>query len=160
MGVKVDEVSKNEKKMIEEFQCAGCVVGSGIDCGQFELGRLEGAFRPFSCKSHCPGTMIGDGRGMNRIILGLPKGFCEFGDVDMGGPKKRIYVRLFVNKDCLPKDAWNDLNVAVWAIVQDDYLFVRTYTPRSNKTYVDVIKGGTLDMVPQAFDVSKIMDKL
>ena len=42
----------------------------------------------------------------------------------------------------------------VWAQEKDGYLFVRTWSPRINKTYVDVVKGGTMAMVPGAIDVA------
>jgi hypothetical protein len=35
-----------------------------------------------------------------------------------------------------------------------------TYSPRINETRVDVVEGGTLDLVPGAFDVGTVYDEI
>ena len=44
--------------------------------------------------------------------------------------------------------------------MQDGFLFVRTYSPRTNQTFVDVIEEGALSLVPQAIDVSKFYEEM
>lgn len=160
MSLVKDEVSKVEKKMIENFQCPGCVSGSNLKCGAFKLHRGGPRFDNFACQSHCAGTNIGfPGQGIKQVLLGLPKGFTQTGDVEMGA-KDRQFIRLWEDAEKLPGNMWDHLNVPVWALVQDGYLFVRTYSPRINLTFVDVIKGGTLALVPKAIDVGTFIDQI
>lgn len=43
---------------------------------------------------------------------------------------------------------------------QDGHLFVRTYSPRIDATFVDVIKGGTLALVPDAVNVGDFIGEI
>lgn len=152
MMIKAEEVTQSEQAMIEEFQCPGCVCGSDIKCGAFELGRTNGV----CCKGHVPGTMI---VGVGSILLGMPRGFNRVGDWrgEGGFTKGDTRIRLFT-KGNMPE--WNDLNVPVWAMVEEGYLYVRTYLPRVNRTFVDVVEGGTLELVPKAIDVGKFKEEI
>jgi hypothetical protein len=137
------------EEMVEEFQCPGCVAGSNTKCGAFKPDAER-----MRCDGHVLGTMIGLG---NSFALGLPRGFCKPGvDWDAKPPRARnkIHIRLWT-RETHPE--WNHLNVPVWAMVQDGFLFVRTYSPRINEGVVDVIEAGDLSMVPQAIDVSKFI---
>lgn len=89
--------------------------------------------------------------GLGRIALGLPKGFNRY------GPGDRLDIRLFLNGEA---PEWDHLNVPVWAMEMGGFLFVRTYSPRINRTSVDVIENGTLDMAKNAIDVSKFVDQI
>lgn len=145
------EVTASEKAMIQEFQCSGCVSGMDTKCGRFKLWRLEDQF---ACQSQCAGTRhLGIANGL--MALGLPKGFDRVGQAE--GRQQEIYVRLSEKSDL---GEWDKCNVAVWALEQDGYLFVRTYSPRINKAYVDVIKGGKLAQVPGAINVGKFKDDI
>lgn len=139
--------------MVERFQCPGCVCGSDAACGKFNWD--PGWQR---CTSHVLGTMIGLG---NKVALGLPKGFNKPGfDISIAEPVafSRMLIRLW-NDGTIPH--WDHLNVPVWAMESGDgYLFVRTFMPRVNMAYVDVIEGGTLAMVPNAIDVSKFESEI
>jgi hypothetical protein len=88
------------------------------------------------------------------LCLGLPKGFCRVaGHKDKSEPHVRIFP-----KGSTPE--WDDFNVPVWAMVRDNFLFVRTFMPRIDGTVVDVVEGGTLDLVPKAIDVGKFVDEM
>lgn len=52
------------------------------------------------------------------------------------------------------------MNVAVWAMEKDGFLFVRTYIPRINVGFVDVVDGGTMDMVPNAINASEFYEDI
>jgi len=138
-----------QKEMIEKFQCPGCGLGSDIDCGSFEL---EKQYNHFCCTKHVPATVeIRSG----LFCLGCPKGFNRVGARYTHSPKlqgeEASHIRLWI----MPKSPkWDIYNVPVWAMVQDGYLFVRTYLPRVNYAYVDIIKGGTLELCPKAIDVT------
>jgi hypothetical protein len=113
-----------EKEMVKEFQCPGCVNGPYEEC--YER-RKEGT--SFRCAKHCPGTIMS---GVRTIVLGLPIGF------NRGGFK---CIRLYAE---MPPSIWNYLNVPVWAMEHEGCLFVKTYSPRINSIYIDVIKGGKI----------------
>jgi hypothetical protein len=55
---------------------------------------------------------------------------------------------------------WDNLNVPIWALEKDGYLFVRTYMPRINDSFVDVVEEGLLGLCPTAIDVSKFYDEI
>lgn len=137
-------------KMIKEFQCSGCTCGSSPEDGCFELSVCDkfGA----RCKKHSAGTFMSY---VGRIYLGLPKGFNRAG-LNQADSQRVNAIRLHHNS----KPEFDHLNVPVWAMEKDGYLFVRTYCPRINMTYIDVIKGGKLSDVPQAIDVSKFVEEI
>lgn len=89
--------------------------------------------------------------GSGNWALGLPKGFCKPGWKDDGtGSLNKISLRLWAAGT---QPEWDKFNVAVWALEKDGHLFVRTYAPRINFAWVDVIEGGTLLLVPTAINV-------
>lgn len=145
--------------LVEKFQCPGCMSGSDTSCGSYKP-------EDNSCQSHVAGTSI---LGRGNFALGLPKGFNKCGLVpnifkrdnnpneERWMPTSIMNIRLWENGTALE---WNNFNVPVWAMVVDGFLFVRTYSPRVNFATVDVVEGGTLDMVPQAMDISKFIDEM
>ncbi len=139
---------ENINKMIEQFQCPGCVCGSDIDCGRYNYDK-----EMQQCTGHVLGTSVGLN---NSVALGLPRGFNKPGFDEEGRCKNTMNIRLWESGD----PGWDNLNVPVWAMEQDGFLFVRTYMPRINMTAVDVIKGGKIDMCPDAIDVSAFVDKI
>lgn len=52
------------------------------------------------------------------------------------------------------------LNVPVWAMVEDGYLFVRVFRPRVNSTCVVVVQDGSLEMCPNAINVADFLDSI
>jgi len=145
----------NYKQMVEEFQCPGCVSGGNTKCGQYKPNDdpLCGG-----CLNHVLGTQIGLG---NPVALGLPKGFCKSAvNWDTTPPERRfkMNIRLWLQGT---HPGWNHLNVPVWVLEQrDGFLFVRTFCPRVDTSYVDVIEGGQRSMIPQAIDVSTFIDEI
>ena len=141
-----------EKDLIEEFQCPGCVCGSDTDCKAFVFESLPNMFR---CKAHVPGTTIAPG---GRVSLGLPKGFNKVGLlIEMQSGDRSTNIRFM--KD--PLNEYDHLNVPVWAMEKDGFLFVRTMCPRLNYTYVDIIKNGKINTIcPQAIDVADFIEEI
>ena len=137
------------KTMVEKFQCPGCVAGGDTNCGSYKYDEME-----LRCTSHVLGTMIGLG---NNIALGMPKGFNKPGFKDDGTIRNRIDIRLFKSGE---KPEWDNLNVPVWAMVEDGFLFVRTFAPRINMSWVDVIEGGDLGLVPDAINVAEFINEI
>ena len=141
------ELKEEVKNAIEEYQCPGCVTGHDVTC-----------FSPspsgIGCGKHCAGTMC---LGIGSFFLGMPKGFNKPGFKEDGYPKSTIDIRLW-ELGTYPE--WDYLNVPVWAMEQDGFLFVRTFAPRINMSWVDVIEGGKLELCPQAINVAKFIDKI
>lgn len=152
--------SRIQLDMIREFQCPGCSVGTYPDEG-CEAYKLDEDPYMFHCSAWHPGTFMG---GVGRIALGLPKGFLRTGAVDLEIMKH--YFRLHESPEACPE--FNRFNVPVWAMEENGYLFVRTYSPRNNWLYIDVIKDGKIEMASftdgefkhQAIDVGKFIDEI
>ncbi len=142
--------------LIEEFQCPGCVCGSDTSCGIFEIAN-ENSNR---CGGHVLGTMMGLG---NSVALGLPSGFNKPGiaydnsSKESLGARNTMDIRFWLKGN---HPDWDDLNLPVLALEKDGFLFVRTFAPRINVCWVDVIQAGELKLVPNALDVSKFIDQI
>ncbi len=135
------------RRLVEKFQCPGCVVGSDTSCGSFAVNE-----RAAACLAHVAGTVGFPG---GTFYLGLPKGFCKVGALPEGWTNN---IRFWI-ADTAPE--WNTCNVAVWAMEQDGFLFVRTYMPRLNLGYIDVIEGGErARLCPNALDVATFIDEI
>lgn len=137
-------LTDEERKMIEAFQCSGCTSGHDTYCCRCKVKRFsnqyEGIFDSFYCENHSAGTLLS---GTGKVALGLPKGFNKVGALSncLNYDKISTNIRCYLS---FPVKFYNYLNIPVWARELDGYLFVRTYCPRINVGYVDVIKGGEL----------------
>jgi len=149
------------EELVHQFQCPGCVCGGDpATCSKYQLEQQYGA----CCHNHVVGTSI---LGVGHIALGLPKGFCRPG-MDPGERFKRnldfnqMAIRLWVAGT---KPHWDRLNIPVWCLERDGFLYVRTYCPRLNVGYVDVVEGGTFQSIPpemanHAIDVGAFADEI
>jgi hypothetical protein len=136
-----------QKEMTEKFQCPGCVCGSSTDDGCFKEEDYN-----LGCGAHVPGTTVYPVVG--NINLGLPKGFNRNGPIDKR--MQHSIIRLF---ETIPD--YDRFNIPIWAMEQDDYLFVRVYLPRANTTFVDVIKDGKITSLPlSTMNVSEFYEEI
>jgi hypothetical protein len=145
-----------EQEMIEKFVCSGCVGGMDTTCGQFKDLENDAA----GCQNHVVGTSI---LGLGNFALGLPKGFNRAGWRPQAKSVSDHLNTMFIlcwSKESEKKPEWDNLNVPVWALEKDGFLFVRTFSPRINETRVEVIEGGTLDLVPGAINVGAFYDEI
>jgi len=55
---------------------------------------------------------------------------------------------------------WDRFNVAVWGYNDGRFSYVRTYSPRTNLTRVDVCEGLPLEKVAPLYDVGTFMDEI
>ncbi len=140
-------------EMISEFQCPGCTLGTSPcqECPSFANENKYG----FGCSAHSAGTLLVGG---GWFYLGLPKGFNRVGAfVAKGDDKTKNNIRLWIDD---PPE-WDELNCPIWGMEKDGCLFVRTYLPRTNRNFIDIIKGGTFDMLPETtVDVAKFIDEI
>lgn len=162
-----------QKKMVQDFQCAGCTCGHDPDeCSSFNPTNSHGGF---SCAGWVPGTFLMPSPGL--ICLGLPKGFNIVGNHIAEAPLGKLgYICLYESPESLPEDPvsatnifsgyWNKLNIPVWAMEHEGYLFVKTYSPRKNMMWVSVIKGGTMSLfdaypnVPKPINVAEFLEQI
>lgn len=147
-------LSDAQIKMVEEIQCPGCTCGGApaVTCPSFKAETGYG----FACKAHSPGTLIARAGWM---CPGLPKGFDKVGAFRAkGDDKRRNNLRLWIHPD-MPD--WDYLNVPVWAMEEEGVLYVRTYCPRINVNFVDVIQGGSMKDVPsRVHDVADFINEI
>ena len=146
----------NPTEMIKEFQCPGCVCGN--DPATCKAHKVESEFGYYQCTGHVLGTSVFP-IGFH-VALGLPTGFNRAGDGYGEEPRNKMLIRLWPRGVKLTYPDWDRCNVAVWAMEKDGFLFTRTYMPRTNRTAVDVIEGGTLALAPNAIDVGKFHDEI
>lgn len=146
-------MSLEQLRMVREYQCSGCVVGSDPKtCGSFELQEEKNDF--YRCIQHVSGTRVYPG---GNIYLGLPKGFNKVGAVHPDY-KSKTHIRIHPEDSVLP---WDRLNVAVWGMEQDGTLFVRTYCPRVNDAFIDILPGRTMAVLPEGvIDVGEFIDEI
>lgn len=139
--------------MINKFQCPGCINGSSVEtCKSYDKYTIDQGV--VSCSNWYPGTTL---LGIGKIALGLPKGFNRTGDSDLKIPY-RCYIRLHEKFNRL---WWDKFDIPTWAIEQDNFLIVRTYQPRLNNTFVDIIQNGKIKDLPDfVVDVSKFIKEI
>ncbi len=131
-----------ELEVINTIQCPGCACGvNTTECDSFKFEREEGFY---SCDNHCPGTMIS---GIGTIFLGLPHGFNHTikMEVSYGKVVRLPYIRLWNE---MPSQTWNRLNIPLWALEKDGFLYVKTACPRKCIYVVDVIVNGKVADMP------------
>jgi hypothetical protein len=139
------------QRMVEQFQCPGCVCGSDTSCGRFAPNYEGGTY---ACGGHVLGTFV---LGLGHFALGLPKGFNRPGGVN-GKEHHGMAIRLWAAGT---QPEWNNFNVPAWALEKGGYLFVRTYAPRVNQTWTDVIESGErAALCPTAIDVGEFYDEI
>ena len=165
MEVAEQVMTDEQKAMVEEFQCPGCTCGLNTgECDQFDFTNQEtGCW----CLGHSAGTMLGvPGSGFMKFALGLPTGFNRVGTIQTGSEdekdrnrRRSTNIRLTVEP---PEETpYDDVNVPVWAMEKNGFLFVRVMCPRINYNYVDVFKGGKFEIIcPNAINVANFADEI
>lgn len=120
---------------VEELQCPGCIHGGSIQCGKFEQDPSFGK----SCRNHKVGTLSALS---GALYLGLPTGFNHVGVIS---DEIHNNIRIYGEKDVAT--SFDVFNVPVWYKETEKYLFVRTFLPRRNYTYIDIfVKGKAKDI--------------
>lgn len=159
------EATMTGREMIEKFVCPGCVCGSDTRCTRrpyitaVDGKNVDENTGGLVCEAHVLGTYITD---IGHVALGLPKGFNRAG---VSGNRRypdrqannTMLIRCWIHRY---NPGWDKFNVAVWALEKDGFLFVRTYQPRINFTVIDIVESGTLELVPDAIDVSEFYDEM
>lgn len=142
-----DPARTTDEALIKEFQCPGCLFGSDTDCGHCAVSRDFG----MHCDHHRAGTLIA---GIGNIYLGLPKGFNRPGPLPEG-MRNNVYIWRDGDK---PADDF--LNVPVWALERDGFLFLRMFSPRIGVQYIHIIEGGHVADYPGVIDMATHLDDI
>lgn len=149
-------MNDKQKMMIEKFQCVGCTCGGDVSCDHFKF--VEEKPVGCWCEGHSAGTFLG---GVGKIALGLPTGFDRVGTIKTGfeeRDERSTNIRLYEDPS-IP--SYDNLNVPVWAMEEEGYLFIRVMSPRINYNFVDIITDGKFDKIcPNAIDVAKFKDEI
>jgi len=122
-------VKKEIEKIIEEYQCAGCVGGKDPSC--YEKG--EGV----ECKKHAAGTVI---QSIGRVFLGMPRGFNRLGLCD------KTKILIFEEFE----DGWgyHKFNVPVWKHLDNNgNTLVRGICPRTNDAWIHIFIGDHISKI-------------
>lgn len=120
------------KLAIEEYQCAGCVVGSDVSC--FEINSNGG----IGCGKQHAGTMA---TGVGKFFLGMPMGFNRLGEYTKLKPN--IY-------DTFESSEWKyDMwNIPVWKYLSKyGHTFVRGIMPRRNEPFIHIFLENCIDKI-------------
>ena len=151
-------ITEKVKAMVHEYQCPGCWHGSSpATCEKFELTEISGipgSDSCFRCEGYCSGFRKAN---VGAMRLGFPKGFNHIGLTRVqSGDKDHKQERLW------PEGApgWDQFNIPVWARIVGGVLFVRTYCPRINFTYVDVIAESEIGIPEGGTDISEFIDEM
>lgn len=147
---------KNHEKLIEQYQCPGCVCGSKPKgCPSYKPKSISWAgAEGVTCEGHVIGTRM----GLIPFALGLPKGFCRPGvDPVTREPVTKMLIRLWPFGQ-VPR--WDKFNVPVWGMEYGGAVFVRTYMPRNNLTAVDVLESASIKQVKPIHDVVEFVDEM
>lgn len=142
------------EQLVEKYQCPGCVCGSSpSSCTAYKPSPYPDQV---GCDGHVPGTTFIPG---GRMMLGMPKGFNKVGELQEGD---RTPVRIWSRSD----PGWDLLNVPVWAWDDPDTgtRFVRTFLPRLNVGYVDIIpKPGDWPRIASdtaTINIARLLDEI
>jgi len=116
------------KKIIETYQCPGCVTGGDTSC--YEKGdNLE-------CSKHGSGTL---GSGIGMFYLGLPKAFCRIGFI------KQESFCLYIFENIEKGWGYDKFNIPVWKhLDKHGNTLVRGLSPRINHPFLHIFIGDYL----------------
>ncbi|MCK5611224.1 hypothetical protein KAR91_55655 [Candidatus Pacearchaeota archaeon] len=126
-------MDEKTKKAVEEYQCLGCVCGSGTEC--YEKIDLN-----LACVKHVAGT---SSIGVGVFYLGMPTGFCR------KGQGNEMKINIFPNFESL-KSVWeyDKYNVPCWKhLDQNSNTLVRGLSPRVNEPFLHVVLGDHIDKI-------------
>ena len=151
------------KEIIERFICSGCICGSNTSCGNFFTERKTDRItivRAKGCANHLTGTSMFCGGQIIRFAPRMPVGFSKSKNID-GEFENRFDIEVYTKDEIDEfKLELNYLNIPVWAMEEDGFLFVRIYSPRINLGRIAIVEDGTMDLVPEALDVKEFQSEI
>lgn len=125
-------MDKKTKKVIESYQCTGCINGYDISC--FKENESGG----IGCGKHIAGTMMS---GVGSFFLGMPKGFNRIGE----NAKLKPNIYKDFDSSEWEYDMWN---IPVWKHLSNEgHTFVRGISPRINKPFIHIFLENCIERV-------------
>ncbi len=130
------------KKVVEKYQCCGCVCGSNIDC--FEKSDT------LSCEKHCAGTRIYPMVG--KVFLGLPTGFNRL------GLQEKMPIWMYEDVKDFKYDKFN---IPAWKHkTKEGHIFVRGLSPRINNAFLQIFLKGDFSSIKALEITTKDMKEM
>lgn len=126
-------------KLIEEYQCPGCVNGYP-ECNAWRFGK-DG------CGNHIAGTNI---IGIGKIFLSFPKGFNKAGALSDSNSRYHVFrPQVYLSwEDFMDHQGIDKFNVPVWKHLDEKgNTLIRGLSPRVNKPYLAVVEGNHIDKI-------------
>ncbi len=129
------------EKMVQEYQCPGCVSGPYPKCYKKDSDSS-------ACEKHCSGTTFSH---IGRIFLGMPKGFNRLGSC------KTIRILIFDS----PGKLYDKFNIPVWKhLDKHGNTLVRGLSPRINWPWIHVFSGNFLNQIDCWIITQKDLDSM
>lgn len=133
-------MNKTIKKLVENYQCPGCALGSNIKCYENDIDGI-------GCSKHCAGTTIFPAIG--RVFLGMPKGFNRLGNNED--------TRIAIFSTYADYGGYNKWNIPTWKHLDENgNTLVRSISPRTNLSWIHVFNENCMDKI-ECFEVSNEM---
>ena len=134
----VCEMTNEIKAAVEEYQCPGCLCGSGVE-GCYRKSTISGS----GCGKHTAGTHIMPG---GTIYLGMPIGFCRIGPIDQSVCPMLVFTTPEeFNEEWTGYDVFN---IPVWKHLNENgHTLVRGLSPRNNMPFIHVHLYNCMDKV-------------
>lgn len=142
------------KDITEKYLCPGCSCGSDPNtCDQFKPNDknnfLTTKFGPV-CLNHCAGTSIGTARGIIKIMLGFPKGFCRvpsgYSTFELSSKNPNFIEYIFETE--YDNTINEKFTIPFWKHLDEHGNTIAKYfCPRINKVIVFVFVGNHLDKI-------------
>jgi len=136
-----DRMDEKLKKIIENYQCPGCLHGSDVLCYKVDTHGI-------ACGKHIGGTTISN---LGKIFLGMPTGFNRLGPQ---GNETRIHI--FDNFNSFKK-IWDydKFNIPVWKHRDEhENIIIRGISPRTNHSWIHIILEDCLDKI-NCFEITE-----
>ena len=139
---------KKTGKIIEVYQCPGCVCGHNIKC--FKKDEIG-----IGCGAHVAGTNVFPLVG--RLFLGMPKGFNRVGPVD------KFKLSIFEDYENMVDETrfYDELNIPVWKCLDEHgNTLIRGLSPRINTPFLHIILGNNIDKIDCFETKTKMLNQI
>ena len=136
-------------KAIKEYQCPGCMKGYASDCDYLKVNKNPFGF--YTCSNHFPSTICSVA---GQLLLGCPKGFNHLGPIDK--KIQTIFIHIWEKGT---KPDWDKYNIPTWTRRVDGNVFVKTYSPRINLCFVEILLE-TTELPEGALDIESFIDEM
>ena len=133
----------------EIYLCPGCMHGPDTkECPNFKSSEKGDTYGPV-CLNHIAGTSLVNAHGVERIMLGFPKGFCKnFNQGSTFEKIKRDDTEYLFHEEFPEKEFKGIFNIPVWKHLDEHgNTLVKVLSPRINKVGISIYRGNHLNKI-------------